>query len=210
MKRVILTAMFAFASFSLAASAQAAPSGTLEGEHLNASGPGIATACPTAGSTVSGVASGPYPGTFTETFSFTFSHEIGFGAWGPPGSLTASFQIVSGSTTITGTKTATNVSGICSVGATQTPSTIFSGQAQGPYDATIAAPDGVVSDHGTAVTDLSDLFTSPNTITFILNESFTSTSRPTTTDQCKRGGWRNYPQFKNQGSCVRFVQTGKL
>ncbi len=30
---------------------------------------------------------------------------------------------------------------------------------------------------------------------------------PTSKEQCKRGGWRNYPQFKNQGQCVSFVQT---
>ena len=32
---------------------------------------------------------------------------------------------------------------------------------------------------------------------------------PTRKKQCKRGGWRDYPQFKNQGQCVRFVVTGK-
>jgi hypothetical protein len=32
---------------------------------------------------------------------------------------------------------------------------------------------------------------------------------PTSKDQCKKGGWRNYPQFKNQGECVSFVETGK-
>jgi hypothetical protein len=28
---------------------------------------------------------------------------------------------------------------------------------------------------------------------------------PTSKDQCKNGGWRNYPGFKNQGDCVSFV-----
>jgi hypothetical protein len=28
---------------------------------------------------------------------------------------------------------------------------------------------------------------------------------PTSKDQCKNGGWRNFPQFKNQGDCVSFV-----
>jgi hypothetical protein len=205
MKRIILTATLVFASLQLAASAQAAPSGTLAGEHLHATGPGIAAACPTAGATISGTATGPYPGTFTETFSFAFLNEIGFGAWGPPGTLTASFEIVSGSTTVTGTKTATDVSGICELSSANT---IFSGHAQGPYDATIATPQGAVSDHGTAVTDLNDLFASPNTITFILDETFASA--PPSKDQCKKDGWRNFPQFKNQGQCLRFVQTGKL
>ena len=32
---------------------------------------------------------------------------------------------------------------------------------------------------------------------------------PTSKDQCKDGGWRNFPQFKNQGDCVSFVENGK-
>jgi len=31
---------------------------------------------------------------------------------------------------------------------------------------------------------------------------------PTTKDECKDGGWRNFPDFKNQGQCVSFVATG--
>jgi hypothetical protein len=31
----------------------------------------------------------------------------------------------------------------------------------------------------------------------------------TSKEQCKDGGWRNFPQFKNQGDCVSFVETGK-
>jgi hypothetical protein len=31
---------------------------------------------------------------------------------------------------------------------------------------------------------------------------------PTTQAQCKDNGWKNYPQFKNQGDCVSFVATG--
>jgi probable HAF family extracellular repeat protein len=31
---------------------------------------------------------------------------------------------------------------------------------------------------------------------------------PTTIDQCMKGGWRNFGQFKNQGDCVSFVATG--
>ena len=31
---------------------------------------------------------------------------------------------------------------------------------------------------------------------------------PTSKDQCKNGGWRSYPGFKNQGDCVSFVATG--
>ena len=32
---------------------------------------------------------------------------------------------------------------------------------------------------------------------------------PTNKDQCKNGGWRTFPQFKNQGDCVSFVENGK-
>jgi hypothetical protein len=31
---------------------------------------------------------------------------------------------------------------------------------------------------------------------------------PTSKDQCKNGGWRNFPGFKNQGDCVSWVATG--
>jgi hypothetical protein len=30
---------------------------------------------------------------------------------------------------------------------------------------------------------------------------------PTTKDQCKNGGWKTYPGFKNQGDCVSYVAT---
>ncbi len=30
---------------------------------------------------------------------------------------------------------------------------------------------------------------------------------PTSKDQCKNNGWRNFPGFKNQGDCVSFVAT---
>jgi len=37
-------------------------------------------------------------------------------------------------------------------------------------------------------------------------------SGPTSKDQCKNGGWRNFSvprRFKNQGDCIQFVNTGK-
>ncbi len=30
---------------------------------------------------------------------------------------------------------------------------------------------------------------------------------PTTTDECKKGGWSNF-EFRNQGQCIRFIETG--
>jgi hypothetical protein len=42
-----------------------------------------------------------------------------------------------------------------------------------------------------------------------LDESATLVTLPTTTAQCKNGGWRNFgSKFKNQGDCVSFVATG--
>jgi hypothetical protein len=35
-----------------------------------------------------------------------------------------------------------------------------------------------------------------------------ATTAPTSKDQCKNGGWRNFPGFKNQGDCVSWVATG--
>jgi DNA-binding beta-propeller fold protein YncE len=32
--------------------------------------------------------------------------------------------------------------------------------------------------------------------------------QPTNKDECKDAGWRNFPQFKNQGQCVAFVERG--
>jgi 6-phosphogluconolactonase (cycloisomerase 2 family) len=34
-------------------------------------------------------------------------------------------------------------------------------------------------------------------------------SVPGSKEQCKHGGWRDFPQFKNQGGCVAFVSRGK-
>ena len=31
---------------------------------------------------------------------------------------------------------------------------------------------------------------------------------PTTESQCKKGGWRSFDRFKNQGQCIRFVKHG--
>ena len=31
---------------------------------------------------------------------------------------------------------------------------------------------------------------------------------PTSKEQCKKGGWRDFPQFKNQGQCIAFVNHG--
>ena len=45
---------------------------------------------------------------------------------------------------------------------------------------------------------------SPN---FHLNLSANLVTAPTSKDQCKNNGWKDFPQFKNQGQCVSFVQS---
>jgi hypothetical protein len=34
---------------------------------------------------------------------------------------------------------------------------------------------------------------------------FVDCSTPASKQECKNGGWRNFPQFKNQGQCIAFV-----
>jgi hypothetical protein len=41
-----------------------------------------------------------------------------------------------------------------------------------------------------------------------LTKTVTVTCQPTTTADCKNGGWKTYGVFKNQGDCVSFVATG--
>ena len=40
-------------------------------------------------------------------------------------------------------------------------------------------------------------------------KSWWALALPTTKDQCNNGGWRDFSQFKNQGDCIQFVNTGK-
>jgi hypothetical protein len=42
----------------------------------------------------------------------------------------------------------------------------------------------------------------------VQSESVVGPSAPTSKDQCKNGGWRNFPGFKNEGDCISFVATG--
>ena len=37
---------------------------------------------------------------------------------------------------------------------------------------------------------------------------FVDCSQPALEEDCKNGGWRNFPQFKNQGQCIAFVNHG--
>ena len=50
--------------------------------------------------------------------------------------------------------------------------------------------------------------TTTTTVTITITSTSKPPPAPTNKDQCKHGGWKNFPQFKNQGDCVSFVATG--
>jgi hypothetical protein len=159
----------------------------LTGETLSGSSTqGNSSACPTY--SVSGNATGPYPGTFQETGSLDIN----------AGSFSATFTITSGATRITGSKEA-HPFAACNPGFVQFPAA---------YTATIHTPNGNFRDDGQSTVAIA--FTGPAAA--LLTETFTSSLAepvliaPTSGDQCKNGGWRAFPQFKNQGQCVSSVQ----
>jgi hypothetical protein len=163
---------------------------TLTGETLRGGGSGgNPPDCSTGSFSISGNATGPYPGPFTETGTWTLSPPI----------FSANFTITSGTTTITGSKSGSQFQISCGSRTDLNASV--------PYTATIHTPDGNFHDEGTATVSG---FTSTGRAE--LTETFTSSlahASPTSKDQCKNGGWKNFPQFKNQGQCVSFVERGK-
>jgi len=111
----------------------------------------------------------------------------------------ATFTITSGTTTITGSKAGNVSPGTLSCG----PLLLGNANVTGvPYTATIRTPNGNFHDEGTS-TVVVEIIGSAATLT----ESFTSSlTAPTSKDQCKNNGWKGFPQFKNQGQCVSFVE----
>src|SRR5262245_32979642 len=164
--------------------ASASAVSTLTGETLNGSGSAAQSGLCTSPD-VSGTAAGPYPGTFTETGIFNRV----------TGDFSATFTITSANTTVTGSKT--NLSS-GSVGCNAGP---VNG-APVSYTATIHTPSGNFQDEGTSVVIVVGGGATETTLT----ETFTSSlPQPTSKDQCKNNGWKNFPQFKNQGECVSSV-----
>ena len=70
-----------------------------------------------------------------------------------------------------------------------------------PTSASDPIPQPVVGETVTLEDD-----SSPLNVT--IDESATLVTAPTSKAQCTHGGWKNFPQFKNQGDCVSFVATG--
>jgi hypothetical protein len=173
---------------AVALPATASAQSTLTGEFLDGISPsGNSPACPATYS-VPGTATGPYPGTFTEAGTFDAS-------------FSATFTITSGTTTITGSKLGNSATVSCS-------SSVAVANLTGSYTATIHAPNGNFHDEGvTTVTVFISLSSA------LLVETFTSSLTepvliaPTSKDQCKKNGWKNFPQFKNQGQCEKSVKA---
>ena len=178
----------------------AAAATTLTGENFASSaGQGDPGGCARATTfSASGAASGPYVGTFTETGSFN----------GAP-SVSATFSITSGTAPVTGSKSGPPLAGGSFGCGSNGAASAFVPQER--YSATIHTANANFHDEG--VTRVIASITASGAVA--LTESFTSSLSqpvlivPTTKAQCKKGGWRDYPQFKNQGMCVRFVVTGK-
>ena len=154
----------------------------------------------------SGTASGPYAGTFAETGSLTIAatqrataFDAGFTIFSA-----AHAVLVKGTTALD--PTAPNG------GCVFPPSRHYVVNAGTSYVATIFTPTGNYRDQGRSSVQVG---AGASGSLSLLIERFTSSLAeptlivPTRKRQCKRGGWRHYPQFKNQGRCVRFVVTGK-
>src|SRR5205823_5299008 len=143
-------------------------------------------------------ATGPYPGTFTETGTWSLDSQV----------FSATFTITSGTTIVTGSKTAP-FSGLGTFSFSCAPDsngTVLGSAPAVPDTATIHTPSGNFHDQG--VSSVAVTITGPaaaQTETFTSSLAQPILLAPTSKDQCKNGGWQNYPQFKNQGQCVSFV-----
>jgi hypothetical protein len=80
------------------------------------------------------------------------------------------------------------------------------GSGQDSFDAT---PTSLTSAGDIVPTDCSFPFTpfAPSNVTSGDIVVHDAPPLPTSKDECKNGGWRNFPGFKNQGDCVSFVAT---
>jgi hypothetical protein len=79
------------------------------------------------------------------------------------------------------------------------------GTTSGPVEVSGAAGARYFGFYVTGGSTLASI-TVEGTVDFAIGE-FGIASGPTSADQCKKGGWRNFGIFKNQGDCVSFVRT---
>ena len=186
-------------ALTVALPASASAASTLTGENFSgSSASGNSHACNTPTFSASGTATGPYAGTFTEA-----------GSWSVvPDTFGAQFTITSGTTTIIGSKSGSLTAPGDAVSCKNTAASAFAIVTDLHYSATIHSPSGVFHDEGKSTVQAEITGAGAATLT----ENFTSSLAqplliaPTSKKQCKHGGWRNFPQFKNQGRCVSYVQ----
>ena len=211
------TALTAAIAAPVALAATPAASPPLTGETLTGTGPATSMHCEvregrTAGSfdyEVTGLATGPYTGMFVESGS------VAFDVLGGVESFHATFDIVSAAGNVHGTK---NLASPSTLGnGARCASLGLNGRLsvaglQATYTATIQTSTGTRTEHGTSTVTLFALPTTPSstTGTATLTETFEGPTLPTSRDACKDEGFASFPVFKNQGQCVRFVETGKL
>jgi len=58
------------------------------------------------------------------------------------------------------------------------------------------------------ISDYNPATVGETTLVFTYDIADDEVTDPTTKDECKKGGWESFG-FRNQGQCVRFVETGK-
>ncbi|MFK4299556.1 hypothetical protein ABH924_004740 [Arthrobacter sp. GAS37] len=149
-----------------------------------------------------GTANGPYPGTFVEDVSVTAGGPALPDNTHPLTAFHATFTITSVTGEVTGTKDlAPDASGtaFCSLGGRHHPALAVFTAPSLTYSAAISSGGHTNTDAGTASAALQHGH--PFTESFLTSQGLA----PTAKDQCKKDGWTDYPQFKNQGQCVAFV-----
>jgi hypothetical protein len=92
------------------------------------------------------------------------------------------------------------------------PNSSASGTVTGPDGGTFGATVPIDANGGFSISLGS---TEPGTFTVTIEDPvslteslFVDCSGPGSKADCKRGGWRDFPQFRNQGQCVAFVERG--
>ena len=91
------------------------------------------------------------------------------------------------------------------------------------FEGTLVAPGGFTFGPASFTTDASGSF-GPITVGIqepgifevtvvwsagtLVQSLFVDCSTPASKEECKNDGWRNFPQFKNQGQCLAFVERG--
>jgi hypothetical protein len=187
---------------------------------------------------VTGIVTGPYPGTITEQGLLSFGpqtnpgvNSVDPGTTGPITTFDATFTIISGTTTITGNKHFV-VPGVGYGGCFDGRNVVIGNRetlaqfeflVRPNYEATIHTALGSYGDHGvaTVIGDYRRFYQDDDgdgsRETYYKNNSFAqffysdttpTLLLPTSNEQCKNGGWKNYGVFKNQGDCVSYVETG--